>query len=148
MVAVLADADLYTYTGGSPPTVEELTRRYEALVAGSGSDGELWCNWIMRIGDGGPEIGFVQATVSGQEAAVAWVVGLAWQGAGFAKEALAAMNTWLIGAEVRRLVAHIHPKHLASQGVAKSAGFVRTRAVDEDGEEVWELLVSPRTVAS
>ena len=143
MAGVLADPALSTYTGGGPPTVEDLTRRYEAQVAGSGSDAELWHNWILRLTDGGSAIGFVQATVVGDEADVAWVVGVEWQGAGFAKEAVAAMNGWLIAAGVQRLVAHIHPDHLASQGVAASAGLVRTGGIDEEGEEIWRWRLSP-----
>ena len=35
MAAVLPDPELYTFTGGSPPTRQELRARYERWVAGS-----------------------------------------------------------------------------------------------------------------
>ena len=143
MVGVLSDPALYLYTGGNPPTSDGLARRYEAQVAGSGRDDELWHNWIVRLGDGGAPIGYVQATVTGNEADVAWVVGVKWQGVGYAKEAVAAMKTWLIRTGVGRFGAHIHPDHLASQGVAISAGLARTGERDEDGEEVWSVRVDP-----
>lgn len=141
MVAVLADPSLYVYTGGSPPTVEDLTRRYRAQVAGSGIEAEVWHNWVLRLAHEGTAIGFVQTTVTAEQADMAWVIGVDWQGDGFAKEAVAAMSEWLVGIGITRLTAHVHPDHRASQGVAKSAGLVRTTEIDEDGEEIWERRV-------
>ena len=142
MVDVLADPALYRYTGGTPPTVDELERRYESQVAGSGRDDELWHNWIIRLGDDGLPIGLVQATVTGAEADVAWIVGTTWQGLGYAKEAVAAMCGWLVGIGAELLAAHIHPNHLASQAVAVSVGLTRTGQSDEDGEEIWSRPVT------
>jgi RimJ/RimL family protein N-acetyltransferase len=34
--------------------------------------------------------------------------------------------------------AHIHPNHVASAAVARSAGLVPTGRADDDGELVWE----------
>jgi RimJ/RimL family protein N-acetyltransferase len=91
----------------------------------------------MRLVDHDVAVGFVQATVTGDKADVAWVVGTEWQGAGYAKEAVAAMTGWLVENGVTRICAHIHPNHLASQGVAISAGLARTGQIDNDGEEIW-----------
>lgn len=40
MVTVLADDDLYAFTGSGPPTLPELRARYARLVAGHSADGE------------------------------------------------------------------------------------------------------------
>lgn len=141
MVDVLADPSLYLYTGGSPPTVEDLTRRYRAQVAGSGSKAEMWHNWILRLAASRVAIGFVQTTVVEEEAEMAWVVAVDWQGNGFAQEAVAAMSEWLIACGATRLTAHIHPGHRASQRVAETAGLLRTAEIDEEGEEIWSIEV-------
>ena len=82
MVGVLADPALYTFTGGDPPTVEELTERYRFQSSGSPRDTETWHNWIIRLD--GNAIGQVQATVIGDAADLAWIVGIRWQGRGYA----------------------------------------------------------------
>jgi RimJ/RimL family protein N-acetyltransferase len=135
MVAVLADPSLYTFTGGSPPTLKELVERYARQSAGHSPDGsEVWLNWIVVLGE--EPIGYVQATVVGPEAEIAWVVSPAYQGRGLASEAAAAAVAWLAAAGVTRLVAHIHPDHAASARVAERLGLRATDVV-EDGEVRW-----------
>ena len=85
MVDVLADPTLYTFTGGEAPTLAQLEDRYRHQSAGSPRSGEIWHNWILRLD--GTAIGFVQATVEGAGAELAWVVGTPWQGSGFGTEA-------------------------------------------------------------
>lgn len=141
MVAVLADPPLYTFTGGEPPALEDLRRRYAAQVAGHSPDGaEQWHNWIVRRADAGSEIGFVQATVidAGAAADIAWVIGAPWQGRGYATEAARAMVAWLLETGVAVVTAHVHPDHEASARVAARAGLAATDEV-EDGERVWRL---------
>lgn len=70
---MLADPALYAFTGGEPPTRNELDRRYRHQVAGSSDVNEVWYNWIIR--QGGATIGYVQATVAHEVADLAWVVG-------------------------------------------------------------------------
>ena len=68
---------------------------------------------------------------------IAWLVGGADQGRGFAHEAAAGVVTWLPHVGVRRIEAHIHPEHVASQHVAARIGLTRGSGVDADGEEIW-----------
>lgn len=141
MVGILADPELYRFTGGSPPTLEELAARYEAQTAGSGTRDEAWHNWIIRLD--GSAVGFVQATVregagSNVSADLAWVVGTGWQNRGLAKEAALAMREWLETDGVDRFSAHVHPSHAASQRVAEVIGLRRTGEKDDDGEEIWD----------
>ncbi|MFN2346366.1 MAG: GNAT family N-acetyltransferase [Dermatophilaceae bacterium] len=135
MAAVLSGAGLYEYTGGEPPTVDRLEDQYRHQVAGSPRRGESWHNWILRFN--GVAIGFLQATVVGETADLAWVVGVPWQRQGFASEASLAVRDWLTERGVVRLTAHIHPEHLASISVATRLGLRATDQLDDDGERVW-----------
>ena len=137
MVNVLADAILYEFTGGEPPSIVRLRARYAAQVAGSSNPAERWHNWIIRDAESNEAAGFVQATVVGPSADVAWVVGLRWQGRGLAREAAAAMTEWLMQHGVNTFRAHIHPAHAASCGVALAIGLHPTDVFDDDGERLW-----------
>ncbi len=137
MVSVLSSDDLYQFTGGSAPSLAQLSDRYRDQVEGSGDPGAVWLNWIVRIQPDGQATGFVQATVTGALADLAWVIGIEWQGQGHATEAATAMRTWLADQGVTRFTAHIHPAHRASEGVASAVGLVATGTFDEDGEQVW-----------
>ncbi|MFD9501310.1 GNAT family N-acetyltransferase [Streptomyces sp. NPDC060035] len=137
MSAVLADPALHTYTGGAPEDVATLRARYARRSAGSPDPAELWWNWVLRVRGDGRLAGYVQATVRGPRAEVAWVVGAGWQGLGYAKEAAAGLVRYLMcGCGVRAVIAHIHPDHAASAAVAAAAGLAPTDAW-EDGEVRW-----------
>ncbi|WP_432947853.1 GNAT family N-acetyltransferase [Kribbella sp. CA-253562] len=162
MAGVLSARELYGFIGGEPPSVEQLTDRYRRQVAGSGRPGEHWLNWVISLD--GVLVGYVQATVTGDEVEIAWVVGADWQGQGIAKEAAIGLAEWLrhsspaversvvgdsAGRAVRgdagaasgngdlRIVAHVHPGHAASQAVARAVGLSATGELDADGEELW-----------
>ncbi|MFL5861381.1 MAG: GNAT family N-acetyltransferase [Solirubrobacteraceae bacterium] len=142
MAPLLADPRLYAFTGGEPPTLDELRAQYERQAGGGSPDGvERWLNWIVRRRADGSAVGFVQATVSEDQgtrtAALAWVVGVAYQGQGYAREAAATAVTWLRDSGVTRFVACIHPGHQASMGVARALGLAPT-AIRVNGEVVWE----------
>jgi len=142
MVQVLAAPQLYGFTGGSPPTLPELTERYERLAAGPGRRGEAWLNWVIRQREDQQLAGTVQATVTsepaGLRAAIAWVVGTPWQGRGYATECAEALIGWLREHGVTTIVAAIHPDHAASAAVARRAGMTPT-AERTDGEIIWRL---------
>lgn len=137
---VLADVALYEYTGGAPPSSVESVARWFAAWEGRWSpDGaELWLNWLVRARAGGEAVGYVQATLADERADLAWVLGVPWQGRGYASEAAVAMRDWLAGLGVRRFRAAVKPDHTASQRVARRLGMVRTEDWI-DGEEVWVL---------
>jgi RimJ/RimL family protein N-acetyltransferase len=147
MVSVLADERLYAFTGGRAPTLGELKERYTRQAAGRSPDGvEWWLNWIVRRAADGSAMGFVQAAISEDPgppvpttAVLAWVLGVSFQGQGYAREATEAVAAWLSTVGVGRLVAYIHPEHVASMGVARALGLVATDA-RVDGEVVWERI--------
>lgn len=140
MVDVLADEDLYAFTGGHPPTAAELTERYRRQIEGSGADHEVWANWIIVDSTTQNPVGFVQATLLREErgwaADVAWVVGTRFQGQGIAGEAAVELVRHLEAGGVTRFTAHIADGHLASLAVARRIGLARTDLVDEAGERL------------
>ncbi|MEM7286018.1 MAG: GNAT family N-acetyltransferase [Actinomycetota bacterium] len=136
MVDVLASPELYAITGGTPPTIDDLRRRYELQVAGPGRTDEEWRNWIVRVD--GRAVGFVQATVTGTAATLAWLIGVRWQGRGHAKAAVADVCDLLREQGIDRFDAWIAPGHVASERVAASAGLRRTDQTDDDGEVRWK----------
>ena len=142
LVTMLDDERLHEFIGGRPATLAELSERYVQLVAGSGDPHELWLNWTVRLRSDAQAVGTMQATLVDEDgrwsAAMAWVIGLDWQGQGFASEAARALVDWLRGQGMQAIEAHIHPEHHASARVAASAGLQPTAAM-VDGEQVWRL---------
>ncbi len=142
MVGVLADPSLYEYMGGEGPSLEQLQRRYTSQAYGRSQDeSEGWFNWIVTGRDTDAPIGFVQATIQQHGplfvAEIAWVIAPIHQGRGMASEAAIAMTQWLRSNGVSRFIAHVHPEHLASIGVARHVGLHPTPVL-KDGEVRWE----------
>lgn len=138
MVEVLASPRLYEFTGGEPPTLEDLRRSYAAMVVGHSPDGEQeWLNWVVRLA--GVAVGTVQATVDhhGTRAEVAWVIGAGGQGNGYASESAVALVDALVAAGAVEVIAHVHPEHAASEAVARRCGLSPTEDF-VDGERRWE----------
>jgi RimJ/RimL family protein N-acetyltransferase len=142
MAAILGDERLYEFIDRGPRTTAELGARYERLVAGSVRPDEEWLNWVVRRTSDSTAIGTMQATIrraeDGSTAYLAWVIGVPWQGRGFASEAARAIVDWLRGQGIHDLFANIHPAHEASTAVARRAGFEPTEEL-VDGETVWRL---------
>ena len=134
MAKVLSDPDLYTFIGGQPPSVEAVEDRYRRQLAGPDREDEQWLNWVMQRDD--ELVGYVQATITGDTAEIAWVVGTPWQGNGYAKEAALGLVRWLDAQGIERVIAHVHPDHAASAAVTTAAGLTRTDQLD-DGEYLW-----------
>lgn len=140
MTGVLSNPALYEFIGGEPPTGARLAAQYEAQAVGSSPDGtQDWLNWIVRLATTDTAIGYTQSTVDRHTgtADLAWVIGVPWQGQGYAVEAVTLIADVLRQAGVHRLVAHVHPEHPASARVAEHAGLVATERMI-DGEIEWE----------
>jgi RimJ/RimL family protein N-acetyltransferase len=148
MVGLLTDRALYAYYDDeASPTLDELRARYARQAHGRSADGtEGWHNWILRDLTTGEAAGFVQATVRETggtvTAELAWVVGTAYQGRGYATEAASAARDAISGAGSRSgddaavVQAHIAPGHVASEAVARRLGLEPTTTV-HDGETLW-----------
>ena len=148
LAPLLDDPRLHEFTGGAPVNAAVLADRYQGLQQRRSPGGDQgWGNWVMRVRANGRAVGTVQATLPADgpaagPAEVAWVVAREAQGRGYAKEAAGSLVA-LLQADGWTVVAHIHPGHLASQGVARAAGLSPTGDVC-DGEVRW---VSPPTAA-
>ena len=139
MVAVLGDARMYEFTGGRPPSLDQLRERYRRLVVGHSADGsQQGLNGVVRLAADDVAVGVMQATVvaAGSAADVAWEVGVPWQGRGLASEAAGAVVEWLVTEGVDTITAYIHPEHHASGRVAARAGLSPTADL-VDGETMW-----------
>jgi RimJ/RimL family protein N-acetyltransferase len=141
LAPLLDDLSLHVFIGGAPAGVSELEERYRRQVAGYSPDGrERWLNWVVRR-ETGEAVGTVQATVrldGGRAVAeVAWVIASAHQGRGYARDSARTMVSWLRQQGAEMIVAHIHPEHAASAGVARAVGLQPTPVV-VDGETRWE----------
>jgi len=139
MTGVLSGDELYTFIGGHPPAPGELRVAYaRQVVSHAPGRRQEWRNWIIRLDGEGTAAGYVQATIvdEGKRAEIAWVVGLKWQGQGYATAAARALVDWLASRGVTVIQAHIHPGHAASAAVARHAGLLPTDQYD-DGEQLW-----------
>ena len=65
------------------------------------------------------------------------MIGVDWQGRGYAAEAARALVAWLDSRGVATVRAHIHPGHAASAAVARRAGLAPTGQFG-DGEQLWQ----------
>jgi RimJ/RimL family protein N-acetyltransferase len=141
LAPLLDDPQLHEFTGGTPVSAAALADRYQRLEKRRSPGGDQgWGNWVMRVRATGRAVGTVQATLPADgpaagPAEVAWVVAREAQGRGYAKEA-AGSPVALLQAAGWTVVAHIHPGHLASQGVARATGLSPTGDV-HDGEVRW-----------
>lgn len=144
MADVLADQVLYTFTGGRPPSEQELRDRYTIQTQGQSPDGSaIWVNRIVTLGIGGPAIGYVQATVPvlTGPAEIAWVIGRQWQGHGYASAAVRLLIEELCDRGVPEVIANIHPTHIASIRVAQTVGMSPTTKTC-NGEVAWAMIVA------
>ena len=144
LAPLLDDAALHEFTGGAPLSAAALAARYARLAARrSPGGGQLRGNWVIRVRATGAAAGTMQAALpaagpAAGPAEVAWVVARAAQDRGDASEAARSLVSVLRQAGWT-VAAHIHPRHHASQRVARAAGLVPTTAI-RDGEIRW---VSP-----
>ena len=137
MVDVLSSPSSYVHIGGQPPSLPELTTRYQRQTAGPAGEHEAWLNWIVR--HEGHAVGFVQATLREEAgvltAAVAWLIGPDHEGRGLATEAAGVVVEHLRARGVT-ITAWISDANLASVAVATRLALRRT-AHREDGEQQW-----------
>lgn len=141
LAPLLDDAELHKFTGGEPAGLEDLRGQYRHRVGGwSAARSQRWLNWVVRRCDDGRAVGTVQATVTAEAgqliAEVAWVIGTAHQGRGYARAAARMMVAWLYQRGISTVIAHVHPRHEASAAVARALHLTPT-AVVKDGEVRW-----------
>jgi RimJ/RimL family protein N-acetyltransferase len=150
LFAVLNDVRLHDFIGGTPPTREQLRQRFARWELRAAPDGgQRWLNWVVRIARTGIAVGYVQATVEGNRASIAYVIGTSWSRQGIATEAVIGMCEALrrhLG--IDSFEAHVHPAHLTSARVAQNAGLAPTGQFDDQGEELWTSDAHSDTMGS
>ena len=139
LALLLDDPALHVHTGGVPRPLNALRAWFTALETRVSPDKtELWLTWVVLTEE--QPCGYVQATVRGNEAELAWVIGTAFQNRGRASTSIRLVVDWTTSVlQVDDFCAAIGPSNTASQRVAEKTGFVRT---DEfiDGEVIWRRV--------
>ena len=127
---VLQDASIYAYMPTEPPGSRSALRaRYEWLAQRHSPDGlETWLNWAIRLESTDVYIGTVQATIRADATALlAYELGVAYRGAGYATEACRAVMRELVDElEVREIRAFVDTRNERSIRLLERLGFGRT----------------------
>jgi RimJ/RimL family protein N-acetyltransferase len=143
MFDVLREPELYRYLDhGPPPSPEHLRGVYEELEARVSPDGsQLWLNWVVRPHGAAP-VGFVQATVTGADAWVAYVLAREHWGRGYAFQAARAVMDHLRDTcGVIRFLATVEAENERSLRLLRRLGF---RAATETEAREHELSATER----
>jgi RimJ/RimL family protein N-acetyltransferase len=131
LFVVLTDPELWRFTDDEPPLSEnDLAERYRRLESRRSPDGsQSWLNWAIVCSDG--IVGFVQATITGDVAEIAYVVGRGYQSRGYASDAVRAMLAFLETAgDIRTEYATIDERNEPSRRLLDRLGFVPVDAAD------------------
>jgi RimJ/RimL family protein N-acetyltransferase len=132
----LDDAGLYTYIPPRrPESVEALEREFRRLVAGSQDGSQVWLNWLAVHSD--HPVGTLQATVFADGSAIlAYVIFREYQGRGFGREgARWVLHELFERRGVRRVLAYVDERNLASIRVALAIGMRSASGVDAEGAD-------------
>ena len=124
MFAVLSDPAIYAYENAPPPSVEWLRERFRKLESRHSADGnQRWLNWVIRL-PAGELIGYVQASIRGDHAAIAYELASRHWGHGHAQRALRAMLHELQHRyNVRVATAVLKTRNVRSRRLLERLGF-------------------------
>jgi [ribosomal protein S5]-alanine N-acetyltransferase len=123
----LRDERLYAYVPQQPPVSREaLEDRFRALSTRRSPDGqELWLNWAVK-GERGDYVGWVQATVRGDRADIAYIIFPTFWRRGYAFQASRRVLQHLADdRSVRVASATVDTENVASIRLLESLGFTR-----------------------
>lgn len=122
---ILRDPSLYVFTDDKEPVSEDwLRERFARLESRQSPDGsQRWLNWLVRNAHG-EAVGYVQATVIGRDAEIAYVLGRQYWQRGYGFAACRAVMTELSEAyEVTRITATLDRDNLASLALLRKLGL-------------------------
>jgi [ribosomal protein S5]-alanine N-acetyltransferase len=126
----LADPSLYRFVPEDPLSLDELTERYQRILRGPRDNKiELWRNWAVRLQDGDKEyMGMIETSVFPNDYAyVAYFMFASRQRQGHAHEACAAVLKHVRKTyDIKRVVAEMDVRNVASWRLVESLGFIRT----------------------
>ena len=140
LFAVIADPALYTWIDHGPPaTVEALRERCRKLESRRSPDGrEAWLNWVLFLPGRPRPLGYVQASLLADGRAwVAWLLGQASWGQGYAHEATGVMLQHLFdGLGARQAMAMVEQANARSIALVQRLGFRQAQGDDLNGHEM------------
>lgn len=133
MFALWQDRDIYRFIPEEPPpSLVWLEHRYARLVGRQSPTGdEAWLQWALRRRHDRAPIGRLEASVRLDATAyVAWLLGTAYTGHGYAREAMLRVLAHLRDDyRVREVHAEVDTRNLRSLRLAESLGFTRVTLV-------------------
>lgn len=132
----LHDPRVYSFLPQDPPaSPEALAAQYRRMLGGpEPGRAEIWLNWAVRVRANARAIGTVQATIqpSVQNAFVAYLLGPAFWGQGYAREAVRALLHWLRARpDVRTVEAIIDRRNTRSVALVRHLGFELVASVEK-----------------
>ncbi|NDV01694.1 GNAT family N-acetyltransferase [Pseudoroseicyclus tamaricis] len=132
LFAAIGNAETYAALDIDPPgSADQIRAQITRQNAGPPGGGALWLNWAVRVE--GVVAGFVQATVTGEEADFAYVLGAGFWRRGIGRRAARlAMAELAARHGVTRLIADTDRDNAASQALLKRLGFRRTHREGRD----------------
>ncbi len=133
--------------GPDVTTLDALRTRINTLQSGCPPQHhpERWWNWAVSLSATGQVIGRIEATTYGDWGEIAYLIGPAYWGRGYAAEAAQWMIGHLTGEGFRELWAAVHPDNAASLRLLARLGFdelpqpERRLGSYDDGDRVFRL---------
>jgi [ribosomal protein S5]-alanine N-acetyltransferase len=128
LYAGLSDVALYRFIPNDPLSLDELTEKYHRILRGPRDNNvELWRNWAVRSQDSGDYIGMIETSIFPNDYAyLAYFMFASHQRQGYAREACAAVLKHVHETyDIKRVVAEMDVRNLASWRLVESLGFIR-----------------------
>ncbi len=145
MFAILSDPAIYQHENAPPQSLDWLRSRYARLESRRSTDGgEQWLNWVIRLPTS-EVAGYVQATVRGERASIAYELASVHWGRGLAYQAVDAMIAELAARyRVRNLFAVLKRSNVRSLRLLRRLGFSAASAelLAANPVEAGELLMT------
>lgn len=134
MFSGLSDNRAYQFIPDEPPiSLEALRDRYVFLSEGGNSDGtEIWLNWIIRQAVDQKAVGYTQATLTAEEAIVAYHIFPAYWRQGIATDAMQfTLTTIFHNPDIKIARAFVDTRNHASIALLHKLGFKQVRTIHD-----------------
>ncbi len=129
LYAGLNNTTLYKFIPNDPLSLAELVEKYHRILRGPRDNNiELWRNWAVRLQDNSDYIGMIETSVFPSDYAyLAYFMFASHHRQGYAHEACAAVLAHVRETYgIKRVVAEMDVRNVASWRLVESLGFVRT----------------------
>lgn len=147
----LKDPKVARYIGGPDLTsVEDAQKRIEFVTNPNNAPaGQQWFNFVIMLQE--QIIGRLEATITGNKAEIAYLVGPKWWGNGYGLEATQWLVNYLQTFHVTEFWATVHPENTYSIKLLHNLGFEETKNFDsnylqslDDGDLVFNMNLGKR----